>query len=58
MCKKGWSEAAGEKMIACDGICKEWYHPVCIGMTKCELNMIESNSDVVWMCRACVVGED
>lgn len=43
-------------MIGCDGLCKDWYHPSCIGMTKFEASMIATNGDnIVWMCKACVV---
>jgi hypothetical protein len=43
-------------MICCDGLCKDWYHPTCISMTKLEQNMIAANGDnIVWMCKTCVV---
>lgn len=54
VCKKAWGGLADEKMIACDGPCKDWYHPSCILMTKSELGLVESNPDTVWLCRNCV----
>ena len=54
ICKQGWT---GETMmVECDGVCKNWYHPPCISMTKCENNIIDRNhNDIVWLCRSCVV---
>lgn len=43
-------------MHSCDGECDDWYHPLCISMTKCEQNIIAVKEDVIWLCRKCAVG--
>ena len=42
----------GSKMISCDGICNDWYHLQCIGMTENEFEIIDK-TNLQWICPMC-----
>ena len=37
----------GSCMISCDGTCKNWYHPECIGMSVAKAERMEGQQ---WFC--------
>lgn len=36
LCKSPWDDKSGVILIACDGNCKDWFHPECLGFQKSE----------------------
>ena len=48
ICQSFYQE--GSLMISCDGACKNWYHPVCIGMPEEKAKSMEGRA---WFCDFC-----
>ena len=52
-------QIAGEhegQMVFCDN-CKEWFHPLCVMISKIEIGIINSCQRNKWYCKICLGGE-
>ena len=56
ICKQIAGEHEGQ-MVFCDN-CKEWFHPLCVKISKIEISIINSCKRNKWYCKRCLGGSE
>ena len=51
-CQKKWSQTPKEASLEC-GLCSNWFHKKCAGLTTAEFNVFKSEKDYSWLCLDC-----
>uniref|UniRef100_A0A8D8ATG5 (northern house mosquito) hypothetical protein n=1 Tax=Culex pipiens TaxID=7175 RepID=A0A8D8ATG5_CULPI len=46
-----------DQLVACDGPCRKNFHGMCVELSKTDLSVIDSSSNIVWFCDECKLNE-
>lgn len=46
-----------DQLVACDGPCRKNFHGMCVELSKTDLSVIGSSSNIVWFCAECKLNE-